>query len=151
LTRIFKIYSTVTVIFLVATAFLAVPVFAEQGSAISSAQDTFKGCYDAIKQAQAAGANVNSLMTTLNEAAGLLAKAQLAEASGDYSSANNYAVQSQNQLNGFISQADSLKENAMSNSNQNLIIAIFSIIISVAILCAGIALFVVLNRKGGRT
>ena len=86
-------------------------------------------------------------MVTLNDAAGLLSKAELAYASGDYNSAYNYAIQSQSKLNGFTSQATTLKENAVNNDNQNFIIIVLSIIGSVAILCVGIVAWIVLNRK----
>ncbi len=142
------------VILFITAALFASPVFAQQNSAqtaIISAQNNFKSCYDAAKQAQAAGANVDSLMTTLNDAAGSLSKAQLAYASNDYNSAYTYATQSQTMLNGFISQAAALQQNANNNDNQNFIITILSIIGSVAIVCVGIAAWVTLNRKPRKT
>ena len=139
------------VILFITTALFASPVFADQNSAqtaIISAQNSLKSCYDATKQAQAAGANVDTLMATLNDAAGLLSEAELAYASNDYNSAYTYATQSQSKLNGFISQATALQQNALNNDNQNFIITILSIMGSVAILCVGIAAWVNLNRKG---
>lgn len=62
----------------VATAWFAAPVFADQDSAqaaINALQNRLKTCYGAVEQAEAAGANVNSLMANLNDAAGLLSKA----------------------------------------------------------------------------
>ncbi len=141
------------VILFITTALFASPVFAQNSAqaAIVSAQNNFKSCYDAAEQAQAAGANVDSLMVTLNDAAGLLSKAQLAYASNDYNSAYTYATQSQTTLNGFISQATALQQNADNNDNLNFIITILSIMGSVAILCAGIFAWVTLNRKGRKT
>jgi hypothetical protein len=142
------------VILFITTALFASPVFADQNSArtaIISAQNNLKSCYDAANQAQTAGANVDPLMATLNDAAGLLSEAQLAYASNDYNSAYSYATQSQSKLNGFISQATALQQNANNNDNQNFIITISSIIGSVAILCVGIAAWVTLNRKGRKT
>jgi len=144
---------TATILF-ITTALFASPVFADQNSAqtaIMSAQNNLKSCYDAAKEAQAAGANVDSLMTTLNDAAGSLSEAELAYASNDYNSAYSYAIQSQSKLNGFIFQATALQQNADNNDNQNFRVTISSIIGSVAILCVGIAVWVNLNRKGRKT
>jgi triphosphoribosyl-dephospho-CoA synthetase len=137
-------------ILFITTASFASPVFADQQSAqtaISSAKNTIKGCYDAVKESEAAGANVDSLMGALNDAAGLLSKAELAYASNDYDSAYSYATQSKSKLNGFISQAVALKETAINNDNQNFTIIVLSIIGSVAILCVGTIAWIVLNRK----
>ena len=148
-----KTLVTAVIILSITTALFASPVFAQNSaqSAIMSAQNNFKTCYDTAEQAQAAGANVDSLMVTLNDAAGLLSEAQLAYASNDYSSAYAYATQSQAKLNGFISQATALRQNANNNDNHNFIIAISSIIGSVAILCVGTAAWVILNRKQRKT
>ncbi len=142
------------VIFFIAVALFVSPVFAQQNSAqtaIASAQNNFKSCYDAAKQAQSAGANVTSLMVTLNDAAGLMSEAQLAYASNDYNAAYNYATQSQNVLNSFSSQATALQQNANNNDNQKFMVTIFSIIGSVAILGAGTAVWIKLNRKPRKT
>jgi hypothetical protein len=142
------------VILFITTALFASPVFADQNiaqTAIISAQNNLKTCYDAAKQAQAAGANVDSLMATLNDAAGLLSEAELAYASNDYSSAYSYAIQSQSKLNSFIFQATALQQNADNNDNQNFMVTISSIIGSVVILCVGIAAWVTLNRKQRKT
>ena len=90
-------------------------------------------------------------MATLNDAAGSLSEAELAYASNDYNSAYTYATQSQTTLNGFISQATALQQNANNNDNQNFITIVLSITGSVAILCVGIFAWVILNRKGRKT
>ena len=139
-------------VFLVATIFVS-PVFADQGgaqNAISSAKNTIKNCYDAVKQAESAGANVDSLMVTLNVAAGSLSKAELAYASNDYDSAYTYATQSQSKLGDFTSQATALTANAHANATQNLVFTILSVAGSIGILCAGVAAWVVLGRRERR-
>jgi hypothetical protein len=141
-------------ILLITTSLLASPVFADQNgaqTAIISAQNNFKNCYDAVKQAQAAGANVDPLMAILNSAAESLSEAQLAYASGDYNSAYTYATQSQSELNSFLSQATALKVNADNADNQNFIIFVLSIIGSIAVLCVGIVGWLTLSRKGRKT
>jgi hypothetical protein len=145
-----KICLFVLVIVFVASALFTSPVFADQNSAqsaISAAQNNLKSCYDAVKQTQAAGANVDALMVTLNEAAGLLSDAQLAYESKDYNSAYIYATLSQSKLNGFVSLANSLQINASNNNHQDFITSVLSITISLAILCVGIAAWFTLNRK----
>lgn len=149
-----KTFVITVIILFITTALFASPAFADQNSAqtaIMSAQNNLKTCYDAAKQAQAAGANVDSLMVTLNDAAGLLSDAELAYASNDYNSAYNYATQSQSKLNGFTFQASALRQNAINNDNQNFITLVSSVIGSVAILCVGIAAWVTLNRKQRKT
>ncbi len=140
------------VLFLVAAIFCAL-VSASQESAenaISSAKDAVKNCYYAVKQAESAGANVDALMVTLNDAAGLLSQAELAYASNDYDSAYTYATQSQNKLTGFISQATAQKETALQIGNQNYIFIIMSLVIAVGILCGGIAGWAALSRHERR-
>ena len=140
-------------VFLVATIFVS-PVFAEQSgaqNAISSAKNTIKNCYEAVKQAESAGANVDSLMVALNDAAGLLSKAELAYASNDYNSAYTYATQSQSKLGDLTSQATALTTNAQANATQNLVFTILLVVASIGILCAGIAAWVVLGRKERRS
>ena len=138
------------IILFIATALFSSQVFADPNdakSAIISAQNNLKSCYDAVKQTQAAGANVDALMVTLNEAAGLLSDAQLAYESKDYNSAYIYATLSQSKLNGFVSLANSLQINASNNNHQDFITSVLSITISLAILCVGIAAWFTLNRK----
>ncbi len=126
------------------------PTFAQPSgaqNAISSAQETIKNCYLAVKQAQDAGANVDSLMVTLNEATSLLTKAQLAFGSNDNSAAYTYASQSQSKLGDFISQANAAKEGALAVGTQNSILSIVSLVVAIAIACGGAAFVLVLNRS----
>ncbi len=126
------------------------PVFAQQENsqtAIESAKKAIKDCYDGVKEAEALGANVTSLMVTLNSAAGLLSQAELAYASNDYNAAHNYATQSQSTLDGFTSQTATLKQNAINSQNENIALTIFSVIGSIALLCVGIGAWVSLSRK----
>jgi len=140
---------TAIVIVLITAEMFASPVLADQANAqtaIASAKNNIKSCYDAAKEAEAAGANIDSLVATLNNAAGLLSESELAYASNDYNSAYNYATQSQSKLDGFIPQATIAKENAMNQANQSSWNVLLSIIISASILCAGIAGWIVLDR-----
>jgi hypothetical protein len=146
----FKTCATAFLIILLITAIFSSPVSADQESAqtaISSAKTTIKSCYDAVNEAETAGANIDALTVTLNDAAGLLSKAELAYASNENDSAFDYANQSKNKLNDFIPQATALKGTAIKNQNQNFITIVLSLMVSVAILCVGTAAWIVLNRK----
>lgn len=126
---------------------------ASQGSAqesISSAKTNLRDCYSAVLQAESAGANVDSLVVTLNQAAGLLTNAELAYASMDYDAAYSYASQSQSELSGFNAQAIALQQNASANALQNSLFTLFTLVLSVAVLCVGIVVWVVLNRRERR-
>jgi hypothetical protein len=153
LVKYLKTFTAAIGILFLFTVIFTSPVMAEQGSAqtaISSAKNNIKSCFDAVKESEAAGANIDFLMVILNDAAGLLSKAELAYASNDYNSAFDYASQSKNKLNNFIPQATALKVTAIKNSNQNFITIVLSLVVSVAILCVGIVAWVVLNRKERR-
>ncbi len=149
-----KTYSVAIVILFVATASFASPVSADQNIAqatIASAQNNLRNCYEAAKQAQSAGANVDSLMAILNDAAESLSEAQLAYSSNDYGSAYTYAAQSQIMLEGFIPLASALQANANNVDYQNFITAVLSIVASVAVLSSGIGAWVTLDRKGRKS
>ena len=120
-------------------------------SAIASAQTAMGNCYQAIKQAENSGANVTSLVVSLNGAADLLSEAQLAYASGDYDSAYTYATQSQSAMNSIPTQASTLQETAKNDASQNFMIATLSAVTAVSILCIGVGAWVALNRKGRKS
>jgi hypothetical protein len=124
-----------------------------QGSgdnAINSAKDTIKNCYNAVSQAEAAGANVDDLMTKLNDAASSLSAAELAYANGDYNTADNAASQCQSKLSDFIPQANALTASAQAATTQNLLFTVFLSIFSVAVFGAGLMAWVVLSRRERR-
>ncbi len=119
-----------------------------QSSAISSAQNTLNTCFEAAKQAEAAGANITSLQDTLNTAGALLTKAQYAQSQGDAASANNYAQQAQSQLNGFVEQANALRETASQQTQTSFLInVVASIAGTFAVIVGSIAIWVIQKRK----
>ena len=139
-------------IFLIAAAFTS-PAFAQQSgvqNAISSAQTAIKNSYDVAKQAESAGANIDSLMVTLNDAAELLSKAELAYASNNYNSAYIYATQCQSSLDNFAGQANALTTNAQANDSQNFVFTILPLAASIGLLCVGIAVWIVLGSRERR-
>ena len=132
------------------TGAFAVPAFAQSTSAqtaISSAQESLKNCYLALKDAESAGANVNPLMVTLNDASELLTKAQLAYASNDGGAAYNYASQSKSELSDFVAQATALKQSALASDTQDAVFTVLLLAVAVGIACAGVVAVVVMNRR----
>jgi hypothetical protein len=122
----------------------------DAATAISSAQNTIVNCYDAAKAAEAAGANITGLAGTLNEAGLLLSQAQLAYSQSDFDAAANYAAQSQNKLNGFISQADSLRQAALQRESWDFLVNfVGSIVGAFAVVAAGFAVWFFLKRRYG--
>ena len=119
-----------------------------QSSAIDSAQNTLNTCYEAAKQAEAAGANITSLQDTLNTAGELLTKAQYSRSQGDDASANNYAQQAQSQLDGFIQQATALRDTASQQTQTSFLInVVASIAGTFAVIFGSIAIWVIQKRK----
>jgi hypothetical protein len=121
----------------------ASPVWAEQSNAstaVSSANNRLLDCYSAVKEAEAAGANISALAATFNEAGSLLSQAELAYAANDFSVALNLATQSQNKLNNFIEEANTLRETAVQQQNSDLMINVVgSTVGTLAVIIAGFA------------
>ena len=142
---------TLSIILMLFVTVLASPVWAEQssaGTAISSAQNTILNCYNAAKEAEAAGANITAIVATLNEAGSLLSQAELAYAANDFGATVNLAVQSQTVLNGFVGEANTLKETALQQQNQDFLINVVgSIIGAFAVIVAGGVVWLLLKRK----
>lgn len=139
------------IILLLFVTVVASPVWAEQAdaaTAISSAKSTILNCYSAAKEAEAAGANITVIVGTLNEAGSLLSQAELAYATSDFDAAFNLAIQSQNTLNNFIGEANTLKETATQQRNQDFLINVVgSVIGTFAVIVAGSAAWRFLKKK----
>jgi hypothetical protein len=125
---------------------------ADAATAISSAKTTILNCYNAAKDAEAAGANITVITGTLNEACALLSQAELAYATSDFDAALNLAIQSQNRLSNLIGEANTLKETATQQRNQDFLIDVVgSTIGTFAVIIAGLAVWFLLKRKYGTT
>jgi lipopolysaccharide biosynthesis regulator YciM len=123
---------------------------ASQGSAqsaINSAKATLKTCYEAMRQVEDAGANVEGLTQTLNDAAALLSKAELAYAAESYDDAANFAAQSRTQLNDFEAEVNTQAEAAQQANTQGVLVMLVSLVASVALLCVGFAIWINLGKK----
>jgi hypothetical protein len=119
-------------------------------SAIQTAQNTIQTCTQTVAAAEAAGANVDTLMTTLKQATDQLNQAQLAYAVGNNNDAYRYASQSQSTLNGFTNQAATLQQTAIQTKTQQQTTNNLLLIIAVALFTAGVLSWFTLNRQERR-
>lgn len=146
-----KIPIVLAILLFLAVAFVASPVWAQQtnaSTAISSARNTLSDCYNAAKEAEAAGANITASVGILNEAGALLSQAELSYAAGDFDSAVTFAVESQNNLNGFIEEANALTTTAFLHQNQDFLINVVgSIIGTFAVVLVGVLVWLIVKRK----
>ena len=140
-----------TVLLLLFVTAMMAPVWAEQEgaqSAISSAKNTILTCYSAVREAEAAGANITVLTATLNQAASLLSQAEFAYATNDFDTASNLASQSQNTLTNFVEEANALKETATQQRNQDFLVNVVgSLIGTFVVIVAGLVVWIFLKRK----
>ncbi len=149
-----KFWVVVLAAVILSVTLLVGPVSADQGSAqnaINQGKNTLKKCYTAISAAESAGANVTSLMNTLNGAAETLSKAELAYSSRNYDSAFTYASQIAGKLSGFESQAETLRQTAIASTSQNELVTSALLAASIALTCAGVAVWIILNRRERRS
>ena len=86
----------------------------EATSKIAEADSKVKQAFAAVSDATEAGANVSSLALRLNEAGGLLAKANVVFRSGDYDNATLLAEQSISLVDGVVQEAGNFKTMAES-------------------------------------
>jgi len=117
-------------------------------SAIVEADQTIKDCYLAVAAADKAGGNVSVMLSVLQDAGMLLSKADLAVGKGDFDSAYSLAVQSKARLNGFIAEANSVKDTAEHNGFVDFMINIVgSSAGTVAVVVGSFAVWFWLNRR----
>ena len=140
-------------VFLVITICFSSFVGAQQNSSsttISAAQDKLVVCYNAAKTAEAAGANISKLTSMLDAAGALLSKAEYAYSAGDFSNAQNLAIESQGVLRNFVSDANSLQ--AAANNDQAIgfwVSIVGSAMGMVAVIAGSFIVWVLLKRKYG--
>jgi hypothetical protein len=146
-----KISFAVAIFLLLSVNVVASPAWAEQADAatvISSVQNTIVACYNAVKEAEAAGANITVLVSTINKAGSLLSQAKTAYATNDFDVALNLAVQSQNLLSNFIEETNTLKENATQQQKQDFLINVVgSIVGAFAVIIGGFAVWIILKKR----
>ena len=119
-------------------------------SAVAEASQRVNTCYSAAADAAKAGANVSDLLLTLNEAGGLLSKAELALAKGEYDSASTMAHLSEERLAGFEYGAISLRDSASSSRTLDFAFGVVgSSVGAVLVVVLGFLLWPFLKKKYG--
>lgn len=120
-------------------------------SAIVAAEERIVVCYQAVAEADKAGANVTALLAVMNEAGWFLSKAKLAYKMGDFDLAGNFAVQSQERLSGFVEGADSLRGTAIQQRYWDFMVNVVgSIIGTVAVVGGSFFVWFLLKRRYGK-
>jgi hypothetical protein len=120
-------------------------------SAMVEADQTIKDCYLAVAAADKAGGNVSGMLSVLQDAGMLLSKADLALEKGDFDSAYNLAVQSKAKLDGFVVEANSVKDAAEHSGFVGFMINVVgSSAGTVAVIVGGFAVWFWLNRRYGK-
>lgn len=116
--------------------------------AISSARSQIVSCYNAAKEAEAAGANITTLASALNDAGLLLSNAESAFLAGDFVAAQDSAVQSQGKLAGFISNAHALQTEGAAQRNQDFLVnEVGSTVGTIAVVAGSIGVWLFLKKK----
>jgi hypothetical protein len=119
----------------------------DAASAISTAEEKVLLCYDAVAEADAAGANVTALLSTLNTAGEFFSRAELSYRMGDFDSAVSYADQSQDELDGFVVEAEALTDIAVQESYLGFLVVVGSAGGAVGVVCGGFAVWFVLKKR----
>jgi hypothetical protein len=95
----------------------------EAQAAISRAESRMSLVYRSVLEAEKAGANVSSLLVKLNNGSALLSKAQMQYRIGNFSEAVSFADQCYDSLNGIETEADGLRDNAIMDRKQRMLIS----------------------------
>lgn len=147
-----KVWTATSCVFLV--IFLALFVYPALGyseneakTAVETAENKVLSCYNAAYEAEKAGANISELLNTLNDAGWLLAKAKLAYSQGDFNSSVTLANECQSKLEGFIDQAEDLRQSAEKASYVDFMVNfVGSGIGAVCVIIGGFAIWVFFRK-----
>lgn len=121
---------------------------ADVESAIQSAERELLEGYNAVYEAEKAGANVSGLLKVLNDAGWLLSRAKLAYSIGVFDLAYECALNCSQRLEDIVSQANSLKlEAEQANRMDFLINYLGSAAGSVAVLVGGYAVWFFIKKR----
>ncbi len=123
---------------------------------IDEARSALISSYLSVVDAEEAGANVTSLLVTLNNATDLLSKAEFAYANaganGNYDVPYAYASECEEMLNGFSAEVLTLKNSAVQQGFSDFMIYfVGSILGTVGVVLGSYVLWVALKKKTGQT
>ena len=120
-------------------------------SAMVEADQTIKDCYLTVTAADKAGGNVSTMLSVLQGAGMLLSRANLALEKGDFDLAYNLSVQSKASLDGFVAEANSVKDAAEHSGFMDFMINIVgSSAGTVGVVVGSFAVWFWLNRRYGK-
>jgi len=119
----------------------------EAVGAVAAAGEKIVLCYDAVAEADAAGANVTALLARLGEAGELFSNAELAVGVGDFDSAVDLAGQSQIKLDGFAVEAEALTEEAIQEKYFDFLFVAGSGVGAVGVVCGGFVAWRLMKRR----
>lgn len=116
--------------------------------AIADAEQRIVVCYEAIANADRAGANTSTLLLTLNEAGESLSRAKLAYKIADFDTATNYGLAAQRKLDGFVAEADVLRGTALQQHYWDFMVNVVgSIVGTVVVICGSFVVWIILRKK----
>ncbi len=122
----------------------------EAVATIAAAEARIIVCYDAVVEADDAGANVSGLTATLDEAGVFLSLAELAYTVGDFDSAVGNASLSQGLLHGFVAEAEALTEEAVQAYSWDFSVNVVGSSVGAGVVvCGGFAAWFLLKKKQG--
>jgi len=117
-------------------------------SAVAEASQRVNTCYSAAADAAKAGANVTGLLVTLDDAGGLLSKAELALAKGEFDSASTLAHLSEERLVGFEEAAVGLRDSAVRAGFLDFALSVVgSAVGSIVVVLVGVTVWFYLKRR----
>lgn len=107
-------------------------------SAIESAELAVDSAYDAVLEAEGAGANVSGLLDELNEGAEALSKAYMSNRVGSFDDAIYFADLCYSLVGGIEAEANELRDAAIADRSQRLLLTSFgSVLAVVCVFCGG--------------
>ena len=117
-------------------------------AAVRRAEGESEAGYEGVVEADEAGANVTTLLTTLNEAGMLLSKAKLSYKTGGYDSASLLAGQSRAKLDGFVEEVNTSTEAAILESNMDFLVNVVgSTFATILVFGGGIAIWFIQKKR----
>jgi len=121
---------------------------ADAGSAIAVAEERIIVCYRAVADADEAGADTSALLAVLNEAGLLLSRANLAYGKREFNSTVYFANQSRVRLDGFVGEADVLREAAMQEHYWDFMVYVVgSVVGAIVVFCGSFVVWFLLKRR----
>jgi len=116
--------------------------------AINAAQRLIIKCYEAALRAEEAGANITGLLEILNDAAWHLSKATIEYKNKNFNAAIELTDKIKNELEGFVSDAEELRDKASKESYWDFMINIVGSSVGAAtVIFVSLAVWVWLSKK----